>query len=370
MFICPDCRTRLVRTKNENAVFWVCATCGGKAVTVPVLRKTVIREYVNRLWASALGRDGSQTAPSARRCPACDQQMTAVRVPATPAATTVDVCRSCAFIWFDPREFENAPPLPPASRPEESLPLEERRALALGKVLAAGPIPDPGPTDWWQYIPALLGLPVEEDVNQLQRLPFITWTLAAAMVLLTAQVYSDPQKAMESFGLLPAHPLRDGGLTLFTSFFLHGGRIHLATNVYFLCLFGDNVEDSLGRPRYVLLLVFAALTGDIVHVVLSPHSQAPCVGPSAAVSAIIAYYALQFPHAQLGYFTRFSLRWMRMPAYALLTTWVILQIVGAWQDFRGFSGISTLAQLAGAAIGAGFWFWLGGYAIAAPPADH
>ena len=72
MFICPICKTRLVRTQNEHAVFWVCATCGGRAVTVPVLRKTVIRDYVNELWLSAR----ESRAISERTCPACDRQMT------------------------------------------------------------------------------------------------------------------------------------------------------------------------------------------------------------------------------------------------------------------------------------------------------
>jgi len=352
MFICPICKTRLVRTENEHGVFWVCAACGGRAVNVPVLRKTVLRDYVNELWLSAR----KSTAISERACPACSHQMTQVSVSQGHDPLTLDVCKTCEFVWFDPKEFEATPHVPAQEGAEAALPLEARKSFAIGQVETFGRIPDHAPAEWWKLVPAIFGMPVEEDVNgALRATPWLTWALAGVILLVNSLVYSNLPKVIAEYGLIPAQAWRHGGLTFITSFFLHAGVIHLASNFYFLLVFGDNVEDYLGKRRYILLIALAALAGDLLHIALDPHSNIPCVGASGGIFAVITYYCLQFPHAQLGFFTRFTYNWVRMPAYVALMFWILTQIIGAWQQVKGFTGVSALAHLGGAAVGVGFW---------------
>ncbi|MGH2435580.1 MAG: rhomboid family intramembrane serine protease, partial [bacterium] len=132
---------------------------------------------------------------------------------------------------------------------------------------------------------------------------------------------------------------------------------HLISNMYFLLVFGDNVEDFLGTGRYLALLLLAAVLGDLTHIALDPRQQIPLIGASGGISGIVLYYALKYPRAQLGILLRIWLyfRWIRMPAYAYVGIWVVLQMIGAQQQIAGITNVSALAHLGGAAVGLAFW---------------
>jgi len=140
---------------------------------------------------------------------------------------------------------------------------------------------------------------------------------------------------------------------------LHGGILHLIGNMYFFLVFGDNVEDWLGEKRYLLLILFSLLAGDIFHILGDPSSTIPVIGASGGISGIIAYYALKFPHARLGilFGYYFHYDWIKMPAYVMFVIWIVLQMVGVWQQLAGYSNVSSLAHLGGAAVGVIFWYF-------------
>jgi membrane associated rhomboid family serine protease len=165
--------------------------------------------------------------------------------------------------------------------------------------------------------------------------------------------------AVSNFGLIPAEATRMGGLTFLTSFFLHAGIIHLVGNLYFLFVFGDDVENFLRPIRYLALIALAAFVGDLAHVAANPRSSVPCVGASGGISAVITFYALQFPNVRLGFLFRcgwYYFRWIRLPAWFVLVLWVLFQIFGAWEQVAGISSVSAFAHLGGAATG--FIAWL------------
>ena len=365
MFICPNCRGRLTRTQNELGVYWVCPECSGRAVSLAVLRKAVAAEFVYRVWSAA--RDG--VGATGRRCPTCDQRMLEVAVSPAEDSLKLDVCKRCQFVWFDPGELESAPPAPPQPRKadeceESRLPQEAREALAIYQAQQIGVqarAEDPSPDASWKTIPALFGLPVESETQPLQHVPWLTWSLAAVIAVVSIWAFSDLENIINHFGLVPAEVWRHGGVTPLTSFFLHGGIWHLAGNLYFLLIFGDNVEDWLGRWRFLLLLLLATLTGDALHVLGEPHSTTPCVGASGGISGLIALYALKFPHAKLGFLFRFFwffsyFRWFQLPAWGAFCLWLVLQVWGAYEQLAGFSNVSALAHLGGVFVA--FLFWL------------
>ncbi len=139
--------------------------------------------------------------------------------------------------------------------------------------------------------------------------------------------------------------------------FLHGGVVHLLGNIYFLLLFGDNVEEFVGPLRFLLLIAASAFCADVLHIALDPHSDVPLVGASGGISGVIVFYALQFPNARLG--LRFGPLyyggWFTVSAYGALLFWVALQALGALQEMNGFSNVSSLGHLGGAAAGYAFW---------------
>jgi len=266
------------------------------------------------------------------------------------------------MVWFDPKEFEGLPREPVQPRADEELSPRAREALALQKVeqmrkaaeAREGAAP---PDEGWKWLPALLGMPVECEVNAVSRLPLVTWGLAALICGVSVWAFSDLARVVKEFGLVPAQAWRHGGLTFLTSFVLHGGLLHLLSNVYFLLIFGDNVEEALGRRRYLALIALAAVVGDLLHVAMDPHSQVPCIGASGGISGIIVFYALKFPHARLGFLFRiyWAFRWVRISARTALILWLLLQSLGAWQQLAGFTNVSALAHLGGAAVGFAFW---------------
>jgi len=277
----------------------------------------------------------------------------------------LDLCRPCQFVWFDPREFETIPPVPPATAKPE-LPLEAREKMAMAqlkmqeeieKQRGLGKISEETPEEPWQWIPGVLGLPVEENVDPLRSLPWITWGLAAVLVAVFALTVGNLEHAVNAFGLIPAQFFGRGMAKSFSSFFIHGGLWHLVANVYFLLIFGDNVEDYLGRWRYAVLLLAAALAGDVLHVLADPRVHTPAIGASGGISGIIVFYGLQFPHARLGilfgYFYVF--RWLFLPAWLALLLWFGIQLLTAGLQVAGEGQVSALAHLGGAATGLVAW---------------
>ena len=275
-------------------------------------------------------------------------------------ALEIDACRSCHLFWFDPHELDQVPTdHPQRLRPESQLPPELREKLALAKIdhiRRQANRDDEGhewPVEPWKAAAALLGMPVEED-NAALIIPWITLavcTICAAAFGLS--LWLGLPLMVREWGLIPAEPLRHGGLTWITSFFLHGGWMHLLGNLYFLWVFGDNVEECLGRTRYLLLIVIAAAVGDFGHCLLEPRSTVPSIGASGGISGVIVYYALRFPGARLGFIMNawLGLRWIVVPAWVLLLIWLALQGFGVWQQLTGSSNISSLAHLGGALVG-------------------
>lgn len=359
MFLCPRCSTGLTRMEADRVVSWACPGCDGRAVALSVLRETAPRGFANGLWAASAEAKPVQR----RRCPICTYPMVEVLAPVGPAVE-VDVCRACQFAWFDPKELDGVAPAPEETEPLPEIPPDPRWVVAMAKVemlakrhrAEVGPEPDAG----WKFWPGLLGLPIEWDDRPLTRVPVVTWTVGALiMVVSVAAFLTNLSAAVRHLGLVPADPWRHGGLTLLTSFLLHGGVLHLVGNLYFLLVFGDTVEEDLGRRRYVSLIVGAALAGDLVHGMFDLRHEVPVVGASTAISGIIVFYALRFPQARLGLLLRFWLvmvfRWLTFPAWAGLIGWVALQLLAAARQMAGLTSISALGHLGGAVVGVAFW---------------
>ena len=280
------------------------------------------------------------------------------------ATERLEVCTVCQFVWFDFSEYEALPGIPKKPAMENMLPPEAREKLALLEIDAIrekamdSDWGENSPDAWWQWIPSLLGMPVECDAATTRSLPWATWGLAALITAVSVISFFDLQSAIKSLGLVPAYLWRYGGLTFLTSSFLHGGVFHLLGNMYFFLVFGDNVEDWLGKWRFILLFVCSVLAGNIAHILGNPDSIIPCIGASGGISGIMAYYALKFPKAKIGFMMRayFMVRWIRMSACWMFLIWMVMQFFGIWAQLSGFSNVSALAHLGGAATGFVFWF--------------
>jgi membrane associated rhomboid family serine protease len=280
----------------------------------------------------------------------------------------LDICKHCYLVWFDPNEFESLPKVEvPEPKAEEKLPIKAQEALVRlqlesekHKEIKIGGISESDPPEYTsENILGVLGFPIEDNAAGITNRPVVTIIIALLMFLVTIFGMMDLRSAVENFGLIPAEFTRYFGFTFISSFFLHAGFLHLFGNLYFLIVFGDNVEDILGRKGYIILIVLAAFFGDILYICSDPQGLIPCVGASGAISGILAYYCLRFPNASLRlfYFLVFRFGWFRIPVKIFLVLWILLQVLEAFQQRAGLADFSAFAHLGGASIGIMFW-WL------------
>jgi membrane associated rhomboid family serine protease len=216
------------------------------------------------------------------------------------------------------------------------------------------------------------------DENATQRTPYVTLLLIGVNVLAWLGVQGGGAalplaSSVCNLGLIPAEltasvpagtafPMGDGLVCLtdpgrqlpnvITSMFLHGSWMHLLGNMWFLWLFGNNIEDSMTRPRFIAFYLLAGLGAALAQIVADPSSRVPMVGASGAISGVMGAYLVLFPRVRvftlvpLGFFiTSFAL-----PAWLMLIYWALLQIFGGLTSIVG-------AQEGGVA----FWAHVGGF---------
>ncbi len=183
------------------------------------------------------------------------------------------------------------------------------------------------------------------DTNPTRSTPFVTWTfIAANVVIFIVQFASGTQFAealIMRFGVIPdvlVHgqwlgPSADAGareaiVTPFTSMFLHGGLLHLLGNMWFLHVFGDNVEDVLGKGRYILFYVGTGLAAVAAQVMTDPSSTVPMIGASGAISGVLAGYLVLFPHARVLTLVPIFIfiQFIEVPAYLYIVLWFVFQV--------------------------------------------
>jgi rhomboid family protein len=146
-------------------------------------------------------------------------------------------------------------------------------------------------------------------------------------------------------------------VTLFSSMFMHGGFLHIAGNMLFLWVFGNNIEDRLGRVKFLLFYLVAGLIAVYTQAVIDPSSTAPTIGASGAIAGVLGAYAWLFPRARVLtlIFIIFFVTVVEIPALILLALWFILQFVPALGQVAvssgGDQGVAYFAHVGGFVFG-------------------
>ncbi len=137
--------------------------------------------------------------------------------------------------------------------------------------------------------------------------------------------------------------------TVFTSMFSHGSIFHLLGNLLFLYLYGDNVEEAMGKLWYFLFYLSCGLLAAFAQALTNPESTVPMVGASGAISGVIASYLLLYPRAKIRFFYWFIILFgtIRIPAFLVLGWWLIQQILAFPESMKAASGVAVAAHLGG-----------------------
>jgi membrane associated rhomboid family serine protease len=209
-------------------------------------------------------------------------------------------------------------------------------------------------------------LPIRDD-NPTRVIPWLTIALIVANVALFLYQVSLPAPVRQELvfrrGLVPAlvtHLPQIGpsavvpGLVSFvSSMFLHGDLVHLAGNMLFLWVFGNNVEESLGRTRFLVFYLACGLAAAFTQIAASPDSTVPMVGASGAIAGILGAYLLLFPRARvLTVIPVFIFPYfVRLPAFVVLGLWFLFQVLYSLFSDPGRGGVAWYAHVGGFVAG-------------------
>jgi len=181
-------------------------------------------------------------------------------------------------------------------------------------------------------------LPIGDDNSARRTVPLVAYALIVLNVLFFFVELSGGDAFITKWAFVPsrflADPLGDFP-TLFTSMFMHGGWLHLGSNMLYLWIFGDNVEDRLGHGRFIVFYLLAGLAATFAQLAFSLDSNIPNLGASGAIAGVLGAYLVMFPQGRVHVLMGRGI--IPMPALIVIGLWFVLQL---------FSGIGSIAETA------------------------
>jgi membrane associated rhomboid family serine protease len=199
-----------------------------------------------------------------------------------------------------------------------------------------------------------------KDSEETTKIPFITWILIAinALVFIYQLAQSNINLFIYQYGLVPQF-IDFGDVTtlwpFFTNIFMHGGFMHILSNMWYLAVFGDNVEDKLGHWKFLGFYLVAGFVASFAQYIFETDSLIPMVGASGAIAGVLGYYFICFPDATVKtlfvWFYRISVS--EVSAKWLLGFWGVMQLFNSVGSFANFAddGVAYLAHLGGFVFG-------------------
>ena len=212
------------------------------------------------------------------------------------------------------------------------------------------------------------------DHNPSRRHPYVTWGLMAVNVVvfvLYMPLLNDPMALagfFDRWAMVPAEIMRGEAYhTTITTMFLHGGYMHIAGNLLFLWIFGDNVEDAMGHVPFLIFYLLCGFGADAWHIWSNTASNIPTVGASGAIAGVMGAYLLLYPKAKVDVLLVIVIlvKLITVPAFVVLVAWMGLQIYGGVGSTG--AGVAYWAHVGGFVVGLlltiPLWLKLGGPAF-------
>jgi len=201
-------------------------------------------------------------------------------------------------------------------------------------------------------------IPIGDDDSSRRTLPVVTYALVALNILFFFVELSGGDAFVGTWALVPsrflANPL-GGVLTLFTSMFMHAGWVHLGSNMLYLWIFGDNVEDRFGHFKFTIFYLLCGLAATFAQLVFSVGSNVPNLGASGAIAGVLGAYILLFPRGKIRVLQGQQV--IQVPALIVIGMWIALQF------FSGIGSIADTAQTGGVAYMAHVGGFVAGFAL-------
>ena len=208
-----------------------------------------------------------------------------------------------------------------------------------------------------------------KDDNPRILFPFVTYTIIGinSLVFIYQYLILPPEllgHIISTYALTPADP---SVITVFTSMFMHGGLMHIIFNMWFLWIFGDNIESVLGHKRYVVFYLICGVGAALAQIQINTGSQIPMVGASGAISGVLGAYMISFPKAKVHVFAFIIIfiTTLTVPAQIVLGLWFFVQLSSGLNslgiDTNG--GVAWFAHIGGFISGVGSIKYIQNYKI-------
>ena len=196
--------------------------------------------------------------------------------------------------------------------------------------------------------------------------PHVNSHITIGIIIITAIIFAiefsapDIDAFMQSWAMIPANISLSNPTTWYTFLtcvFLHGGIMHIVGNMWYLWIFGNNVETKLGVVKYILFYAAGGIIASLVQYFFDPSSTIPVVGASGAVAAVLGFYAVKFPKNKVTSIIPLGImsRTIQLPSLIVLGFWFVLQL------FNGTASITTVTADAGGGGGVAWWAHIGGF---------
>jgi rhomboid family protein len=209
--------------------------------------------------------------------------------------------------------------------------------------------------------------PIGDDNSSRRAVPVVTYGLIALNVLVFFMEMSQGEPFIRQWSVVPrqlvANPVEEIP-TIFTSMFMHAGWMHLLGNMLFLWIFGDNVEDRLGRAKYLAFYLVCGIVATLAQVAVSSESGIPNLGASGAISGVLGAYLILFPQGRVRVLMRGGT--VAMPAVVVIGLWIVLQLVsgiGSITQSSQIGGVAYMAHIGGFVAGMALAYLLSGKSL-------
>jgi len=196
------------------------------------------------------------------------------------------------------------------------------------------------------------------DVIPSRTTPYVTVTIivlnALAWMFELSLPHDDLNEFLTVYGVVPAY---FAWPTLITSMFLHGGWMHVIGNMWYLWIFGDNVEDSLGHGRFIVFYLLCGIVAAFGQILIEPSSTLPTIGASGAIAGVMGAYFVLYPQSRVLTLLTLIIFWevVELPAIVLLGFWFLMQLFSAgtiaMTASTGGGGVAFMAHVAGFLFG-------------------
>jgi rhomboid family protein len=195
-------------------------------------------------------------------------------------------------------------------------------------------------------------LPIGDDNSARRTVPVVTYVLIAINVLFFLVELTAGDAFIERWSVIPsqllANPLAEF-ITVFTAMFMHAGWLHLGSNMLYLWIFGDNVEDRLGHTKFLVFYLLCGIAATYSQVLVSPNSNIPNLGASGAIAGVLGAYLIMFPGGRVQVMMGRGI--IPMPAIVVIGFWALLQVFSSIGAMSSEGGVAYMAHVGGFVAG-------------------